>query len=231
MPRRVWHSCAVVGMIAGTACTGARAQLSGSIAVDSDYRVRGVSLSDSKPTLRAALNYDAAGGGYMGMAVARVESVYGDRYAQATPYAGYALRVAPQQSLEFGVTYSHFAGESVNDYAEAYIGLLAEQWNARVFYAPNYFGGAVRTLYAEFNVHTMLTPVARLFAHAGVLARIGGTAASASQTRTDLRVGAGFSLGDMDLQFAWSGGTRGGPERTAYRGRRSAFVTSASFAF
>ena len=213
------------------ACPGACAQLSGSVAVDTDYRVRGVSLSDSKPTLRAALNYDAAGGGYAGLSVARVESIYRDRYVQMTPYAGYALRIAPQRSLEFGATYSHFAGDSVDDYAEAYVGLLAEHWNARVFYAPDYFGRKVRTLYAEFNVHTVLNPVARLFAHAGVLAPIGGDAAGMAPTRTDVRVGTGFSLADVDLQFSWGGATRGGTEQTIYRGRRSAFVASASFLF
>ena len=213
------------------ACTGAWAQLSGNVAVDSDYRVRGVSLSDSKPTLRAALNYDATDGWYLGGSAARVESVYGDRYVQTTAYAGYARRIAAQRSLEFGVTYSHFAGDSIDDYAEAYVGLLAERWNARVFYAPDYFGRSVRTLYAEVNLHTALTPVARLFAHAGVLAPIGGGAAAASRTRIDLRVGTGLSLGDVDLQFSWSGSSRGGPEQTVYRGRRSALVASASFFF
>jgi uncharacterized protein (TIGR02001 family) len=219
--------------LAGAGASGsACAQLSGSVAVDSDYRIRGVSFSNSKPTLRAALNYDAANGAYLGASVARVESIYRERYVQATPYAGYALPVAPQRSLEFGLTYSHFAGDSGDDYAEAYVGLLAERWSARVFYAPDYFGRQVRTLYAEFNVHTVMNPVARLFAHAGLLASVGGNAASrASRTRTDLRLGAGFALGDVDLQLAWSGATRGGPEQTVYRGRRCAFVASASLSF
>jgi uncharacterized protein (TIGR02001 family) len=230
-PRRGWHAGAAIGLIGGLACASACAQLSGSVAFDTDYRVRGVSFSNSKPTLRAALNYDAAGGGYFGIAMARIESVYGDNYVQATPYAGHAWPIATQRSLELGVTHAHFAGDSSDDYAEVYAGLLAERWNVRVFYAPRYFGRRVRTLYAEFNVHTVLTPRARLFAHAGVLTPMGADTAAGSRVRADARVGAGLSLGVVDLQIAWSAGTRGGPEEAVYGGRRAAFVASASFAF
>ena len=42
------------------ASLAARAQLGATVAAESDYRFRGVSLNDSGPTLRAAFNYDAA---------------------------------------------------------------------------------------------------------------------------------------------------------------------------
>ena len=50
----------------------AHAQLGASVAVDSDYRFRGVTLSESGPTARASFNYDAANGCYGGASATRV---------------------------------------------------------------------------------------------------------------------------------------------------------------
>ena len=230
--RRPWRTRAVVGMGGWLACVGACAQLSGNVAVESDYRFRGVSLSNAKPTARLAANYDAATlRWYAGASAARVETAFGERYIQLVPYAGYVLPIGLQGTLDVGATYSHFIGESADDYAEAFVGLVAERWNVRLFYSPNYFGRHVRTLYLDLGVHTPLSPAARLFAQAGVLTSLDSAGRGVSRARSDLRVGAGFAAGDMDLQLAWGASSRGGPNQTVYGGRRTGFTASASFFF
>jgi uncharacterized protein (TIGR02001 family) len=220
-------------VLAGLAAPlAAQAQMGASIAVDSDYRVRGVPLADSRPTLRATLNFDAPGGWYFGVMAARVELAKGDRYAQVIPYAGHVWRVDDWRHVELGATYSHFTGDTRYDYGEAYVGLLSDGWNARAFFAPNYFGQHVRTVYAEFNAHTGLSLFARLFGHVGVLVPLGRAEAEAKQTRIDIRAGAGVSIGDTDLQLARVAVShRGGPYPAVYAGRRAAWVASVTFAF
>lgn len=209
----------------------AHAQLGASVEADSDYRFRGVSLSDSKPTLRVTLNYDAPAGWYAGASATRAELARDERYTQWLPYAGYVMRLDDSRRLEFGASFSHFSGNSGYDYSEAYVGLLADRWSARVYYAPNYFGRQVHTAYAELNAHTLLNPNLRLFGHIGALAPLAHNDTGSAKTRFDLRIGAALALREVDLQLAWVAATRGGPYPAVYGGRRTGLVASASVSF
>ncbi len=210
----------------------ARAQLSANIGIDSDYRFRGVSLSDDRPSLRTTFNYDAANACYGGAAATRVESARGDRYAQLQGYAGCVLRGDGARQLDLGATYSHFTGNPTYDFAEAYAGVLGDRWSARVYLAPDYFGRHVSTAYAELNTHRILDEQFRLLGHVGVIAALRGNASdNASRIRVDLRLGAGWVLRGLDVQLAWVAASRGGPYPAVYGNRRAAWVAGASYSF
>ena len=209
----------------------ARAQLGGTLAIESDYRFRGVSLDGSGPSLRGSFNYDASNGCYGGASATRVEPEQGDRYFQVLSYAGCAAPIGVDRQVEAGATYSHFTGESRYDFAELYVGLLAGRWGARLHFAPDYFGRNVSTLYAEFDAHTVLDENFRLFGHLGVITRISGNGGGESRARGDLRIGAGWVWHGLDLQLSWVGATDGGPYPAVYGGRRSAWVAGASYSF
>lgn len=210
---------------------GAHAQLGISVAADSDYRFRGVSLSNSSPSLRMTLNYDAPDGWYAGASATRAALTPRDRYTQFLGYAGWVTRAVEGRSLEFGASLSHFAGNSTYDYAEAYAGLLAERWSARVYYAPNYFGRHVQTAYLELNAHLPLNRHARLFGHLGLLAALHGGDDDDAKARGDVRLGAGLTLRDWDLQLGWAAASRGGPYPALYGGRRAAWTAGAAYSF
>jgi uncharacterized protein (TIGR02001 family) len=227
----------------------ARAQVGGSATLDSDYRFRGVSLSDSRPSLRLTLNVDGAAGWYAGASATRVSLVRDQHYEQLLGYAGFVTSTGPGPQFEFGASASHFTGDSSQagdgryDYVEPYVGVLGERWSARVYYAPNYFGRHVQTAYAELDAHTLLTEQWRLFGHAGAIASLSGTQGgtqsgtqsgtqeSARRTRADIRVGTGLALHDWDLQIAWVAAQRGGPYPVVFSGHRSAWVAGVSYAF
>jgi uncharacterized protein (TIGR02001 family) len=230
-PRRRCACSAALGAAGLALSLAAQAQFGASVAADSDYRVRGVTLTDGGPTLRATLNYDAPGGWYIGAMATRVELAPGDRYEQVMPYAGIVVPFGEQRRVEFGATISHFTGDAGYDYAEAYAGLLADRWSARLYCSPNYFGRHLATAYAELNGHAVLAPHVRLFAHVGVLSPLGRAAGDANKARFDLRVGTGLSVGDLDLQIAWVAATQGGPYPAIRGGRRTAWVAGASFSF
>ena len=214
-------------------CGAAQAQFAASAGVDSEYRFRGVSLSDGRPGLRLSLSYDHPGGAYAGTSATEAELARGQRYTQLLGYAGFVTRTEQGCSWEFGLSASHFGGDSSYDYAEVFAGLLTERWSLRVYYAPDYFGRGQATAYAELDGHLALAPPWRLFGHAGALAVVGGVVDRDTRTtRTDLRAGLGLTVASFDVQLAWVGASRGGPYPADYGGmRRTGWVLSASASF
>ena len=218
-------------LLLGPAASTAHAQLGASIAVDSDYRFRGVTLSESGPTARAAFNYDAANGCYGGASATSVSFGRGGRYLQTLGYAGCAVSVGLGRHVESGLAFLHFSGDFGYDFAEGYVGYLAERWTARIHVAPDYFGRHVSTVYAELDAHTLLDEHFRLFGHVGGIVRFAGDGAGESRGRADLRLGVGWVMRGLDLQLAWLAASRGGPYPAVYDKPRSAWVASASFSF
>ena len=221
-------ACAAPGWLLVCA---AHAQVSTTVAVDSDYRYRGVSLSNSKPSLRLTLNYDALDRWYAGASATSAALLGRDGYTQLVGYAGWVSGAVDGRSFEIGIDGSHFAGLSSYDFAEAYVGVLARNWSARGYYAPNYYGRRVGVGYLELNAHVPIDQRARLFGHVGALAALGAVAGGGRRTRNDVSVGAGFVVRGWDLHLAAVAATRGGPYPAVFGGRRGAVVAGASFSF
>jgi len=226
--RRRGRTFALAALLLGSASV--QAQLGASVAIDSDYRFRGVTLSESGPTARASFNYDAANGCYGGASATSVEIAKGDRYIQVLGYAGCAVPAGVGRHVEAGLAFLHF-GDKEYDFAEGYVGVLAERWSGRVHLAPDYFGRHVSTVYAELDGHALLDEHFRLFGHVGAIVRIAGDGRGASRSRADLRLGIGWAMRGVDLQLAWLAATHGGPYPAVYDKRPTAWVASASYAF
>jgi uncharacterized protein (TIGR02001 family) len=223
---------ALAGVVAGLALAApVRAQLGATVSADSDYRYRGVSLSDSNPSVRLTLNYDAVERWYAGASATSAKLTGGDSYTQLLGYAGWSTPAFAGTSLELGLDGSHFAGISGYDFAEAYAGLLGERWSARLYFAPNYYGRHVQTAYAELNTYLALDERSRVFAHFGVLRPLRGAVGEADRTRGDVSLGAALVLHAWELHLAWVAASRGGPYPAVYGGRPSALVAGVSFAF
>jgi uncharacterized protein (TIGR02001 family) len=214
------------------AAGAAHAQWGGSIGAVSDYRPRGVSLSDGRPGARASVSYDHASGAFAGASVASVALDAGTRRrAELLAYAGYAARTAHGLAWELGASAVHFAGAAEYDYRELFAGVIAPRWNARVHLAPAYYGYGGRTAYLDVNgVHALGAPW-RAFAHAGALLRLDDPAPGKRRARADLRLGVAAALERLDVQLAWVGVQRDGPPAYAPRTRRATLVLGATFAF
>jgi len=214
---------------AGTACLHAEG-LGGTLSVQSDARFRGVSYSDEKPNAQATLTYDGTSGWYGG---ALLTKVHFGPWVQSTLLQGYAGRVfglATGLDAEAGVQVNRFDGITRYNYGEAYVGLLAERWNARLYASNDYYGTKQRSLYAELNLNWPLSASVQAFAHAGVIDTRGGAYAPHS-SRTDWRAGAAWRYGVAELQLAWVGAGRGGPYTWTADEHRQTWVLGLSVAF
>jgi uncharacterized protein (TIGR02001 family) len=228
---RWWGRCSACGLPGLVLACATQAQLSTSIGADSDDRYRGVSLSNSRPSARLTLNYDAPEHAYAGASLTRVTLVGRGSYAQTFGYAGWLSTLADGRSVEIGIDGSHFAGLAGYDFAEAYVAVLAKAWSARAYFAPDYYGQRVRVAYLELNANVAVDEHARLFAHVGVLAPLGAVGGAAGKARGDVSAGMGWVVRGWDIHLAAVAATRGGPYPAVYAGRRAALVGGAAFFF
>lgn len=223
----------LVAALALCCAAGAHAQWSGSVTLMSDNRFRGVSLSDGQPDVRAGLGIDLAGGWYAGTSVTRAELWPDHRRPQWLFYGGRSGVWEAGRSWELGATRVHFASAGHYDYSEFYAGLLGPTVQARLYVSPDYFGRGLRSGYLELDGQWSLPLGVRALAHAGALAVSRGTGYDvyARRRRADLRLGLAHSLGEAELQLAWSAAQRGGPYPASYSGRAGGWVLSLSTFF
>ena len=221
----------------------ARAQLAANVSVESDYRFRGLSLSNEQPDVRLNLSYDSPSLGKLGEAYAGI-SVIGAQLANGqgprpgyqvlgyVDYAGYVIRPKQGPALEVGFTNMHVQARYSYDFSEIYAGIITDSFSARLYYSPHYFGHDVRTVYTDFNgSHRLsgdwLSGHWRLFGHVGVLTPLSGALRA---ERYDVRVGVAVSMNNYEVQMGW---TRTNPLRyeNRFANDKSDFVVSASCFF
>ncbi len=225
---------AAVALFALLFTVEAHAQVSGSVTLLSDYRFRGVSLSDGRPAVQVALALDRADGWYAGALVSSAKTEQSARpSAQLSSYAGFAQRFRSDLSWEVGALYTRFTGHEHYAYPEMYLGLASEHFNGRLYYAPDYFGSG-STVYAELNGARMQSEHVYLFGHLGMLRRNDHETnyRESSHYRFDVRVGVGMTLRAGNLQLGWTT-MRGGDLRAlgypvGNRSTRNAWVISLS---
>jgi len=233
---------AVLILVASIAVAApARAQVAASVAVETDYRLRGYSISAGRPVVTGAITYDDRSGFYANLSATEVFSRDGPRFLGVEGGVGYALRIAPAVSLDAGVHRTQYRaaypGGRTTRYTEGYIGLTAHRVTARVFYSPDYLAEGVSTLYGELDGGIEPAPNWRLNAHVGALVYLDAGDEyyvgyrPSDATRYDWRVGVSHRLGRVELHAAVSGG---GPGSDYYAGRlhdRTALTAGASWSF
>lgn len=179
------------------------AEVSGSLALISDYRFRGVSLSDEKPAAQLGLAYDHPRGWYTGALLSSVQFANQSRRTQLLPYLGY-VQVRSGFNWEVGADYYTFSDNHDYDYPEVYFGITSNHISGRIYYARDYFGQKSNALYLEINDARPFIDRLNLLCHVGVLRPTGsGGTSPSSHHRYDLRAGLGIDVHSVNVQLAW----------------------------
>jgi len=182
-------------------------QVAASATIATNYLYRGVSLSDGRPALDLALLYDDKSGVYVGGSlIGEVTRHQGAQVLGHQEYLGYALRLRPGSTLDFGVNNLHYRSydypEGDADATEFYVGWLAGPLNYYVHYSPNYFRPGARALYGEINGAVRLPRPLRLFGHVGALTPLGG--GYDNKERYDVRAGIAAAFKHGEAQLSWT---------------------------
>jgi uncharacterized protein (TIGR02001 family) len=188
--------------------TNVSAQISGSVTLVSDYRFRGVSLSNNRPAAQLAAVYDDARGWYAGAFASTVQLAdSSSRQLQGMTFVGYVWRFPSGLSSEVGADYSAFTGARGYSYPEVYWGIASENLSGRLYYAPRYFAQDSDAIYGEVNGAQPLLDRVRLLAHAGVLRNRSENVYTGRAVNHvfDARVGIGVDFDQFSMQVSWVG--------------------------
>lgn len=227
------RACAAFAVLLSFAAPAA-AQFAARVGIDSDYRLRGYSLTDNRPAASALLSYDHPSGFYASV-LGLAEVGFHNRALGVIGSAGYARRLNSSVSLDVGVVRSQMRSASRSgrgfDYTEVYAGTYVGPMTARVSYSPDYRTAHQRTLYSEVEAGFEPATDWRLSAHAGLLVYLNTHGYyDGGETHRDWRVNLARQLGRAEIHAALSGG---GP--STYYGyrlhKKTAFTVGTSVAF
>ena len=215
----------------------AKAQVAGSISIDSDYRLRGYSLSGRRPVATLDLSYDHDSGVYVNAAATTVltDKDHVDLLA-VEGSIGYARRITKGLSVDGGVSRSQypvgFARYRRAHYTEIYLGLTSDRISSHIYYSPDYLRPGVSTLYGEIDALFFRIEKVNFSGHIGLLETIALPAGSRPrELQHDWRIGASRQFGPFELHAALTGG---GPGADYYDGAphsRTAVTAGASWFF
>ena len=213
-------------------------QVSGSISAETDFRLRGFSMSAGRPVATASVGLDSESGFYAdGSGTAVLTSDEGVRFLGFQADAGFAKRLGDLWTIDLGVAHNGFrapyAGGFSHTYTEAYVGATHGQIAAYVFVSPNYYRDNVWTLYGQLEANVAPAKDWRLTAHVGSLNYLYTPDAYSLRHKTyyDWRLGVARELGRLEVHAAVSGG---GPGRQYYYGdfhSRTVVTAGASVSF
>jgi uncharacterized protein (TIGR02001 family) len=209
----------------------------GSLAVQSDYRVRGDTISGNRPAAILDVSYDDPSGLYLGgSAIGSLDHGNDPALLGAIGNVGYATRIGPRISIDAGYTrtqYAHYVGAAHGyaHYDEVYAGISAHGLSAHVHVSPDYLRRGVSTIYGELD--GALRPVGawRLTGHVGLLGYLSQPRVPSQRTRYDWRIGIARPAGRFDLQVALTGGGPDGGCCRRHSYGRTALIGGVSASF
>jgi uncharacterized protein (TIGR02001 family) len=194
----------------------AAADLTATAALLSDFRFRGVSLTDRRPALQAGLDWSGESGAMAGALASnvRVAPLGEDKDALAGQiYLGWSGTWTAPLSWGAGAAYYAFRpkpdGASL-DYPELFLRLRAHDVQVGVYASNSYFGSGATSAYLSVSASRELLDRVRLFAQVGAL-RTGAARPDYyfydHARRLDARVGTLIDLRPFSVELSVVGAT------------------------
>jgi uncharacterized protein (TIGR02001 family) len=192
------------------------ADLTANLAALSDFRFRGVSLSDREPALQAGVDFSHASGFTTGVLASTVRlGREGDTEGGIAGQGYLGWSGSWTQTLAWGAgltayAFPHEPGLGSLDYQELFLRIGSNDAQLGVHVSNSYFGSGAPSLYLSVSAARDLTDRFRLFAHAGWLST--GAADQSDylydhSQRLDARAGALFDLRWATLELSLVGAT------------------------
>jgi uncharacterized protein (TIGR02001 family) len=212
----------------------ARAEVAASLAIDSDYPLRGVSLSDRRPVMSLTLAYDHDSGVYGDVAAIGVATRRsGVEVLGYVAHLGYARRLPSGASLDIGVTNSRVTTyvhrRYTYDYTEVYVGLSKGDLSAHVYVSPDYIGEGGPTAYVDLEGALRPARNWRVFGHVGLLTPL--SESNERRARLDLRAGVAREFGNLELHVVCTATSTAPYYPPGYPQKRTALTVGAVYFF
>lgn len=199
------------GAVAAAIAPGgpAGAQVSTELTLQSDYRVRGYSLSDEKPALTLTVGYDDRSGFFAGGAATAIWADGSPRLLGAFGYVGYAVRLSRTVSADGGILQTRYTDDAAFgrtiDYTEMFVGISTPPLSAHLFFSPDYYETGLASLYGQVRGSLEIAPDVTLNADVGHLVYLEQPANYHIPQRLDWRLAAAHQFGRANAFVALSG--------------------------
>jgi uncharacterized protein (TIGR02001 family) len=202
-----------------TTSTAALAEISGNVALTTDYVFRGISQTDNDPAIQGGFDYSHESGFYIGTWGSNVDFLEGNDI-ELDYYAGIGGEMANGIGYDVGVIYYDYpagdlgAGAPDAEFVEVYGGLSgtlgAADVSGKISYSPDYFGESGSAYYIDLGAGFGLANDFGLAFHVGYQsideapASQAGFFATEEDSYVDWSVGLSKSVGGVDLGLTYT---------------------------
>ncbi len=200
-------------LLAAVSAAHAETDISGNVALTSDYKFRGISQSDGSPAIQGGFDVSFAPGFYLGAWASSVDFDSNDGLdgsLEVDYYAGWSNTVGDSGiGLDVGYIYYDYPGDNgvEGDYQEVYLGASWHDLSLQVNYSDDYYAETGDFWYLSADYSVALADNVSLGLHAGynMLDKNGGFLATAEDAFTDYSVALTYAWGGVDLSLAYTG--------------------------
>jgi uncharacterized protein (TIGR02001 family) len=231
------HLAWSAGLVAFLPVAGEAAQVEVSAAVDTDYQIQGVSLSDGEPAVSLSLALEGRNGVYGGLTAVTDETRrVGLQPLALIGYAGYARRLEQDGAWDIGVLETvgalQLSRRYAFNYTQVYGGFSRGGISVHLFYSPSYLGEGAQELYLDLS--GAMHPAAhwRLFGHVGAFALLDSSPEDRDdRSHLDVRVGLAREFGPCEIRVMWTATSRAVVYPTQDRQAARALLVGATYSF
>jgi uncharacterized protein (TIGR02001 family) len=201
---KVTKGLAAVVLLAST--TIAQAEITGNVAVVSDYNWRGITQTSGDPALQGGIDYAHESGFYLGAWGSNVD--FGDccdENIEVDLYAGF--RGGDAVTWDIGFIYYLYPGAEDIDYPEIYAGLGWEWLSGKIWYSNDFGNTDESAIYLEGNASYELPANFALQGHVGYSDGSAIEALTGEDSYFDWSVGVTYALGHFTLGLKYADGS------------------------
>ena len=199
------------GLLLGAAVAGA--EISGNVALTTDYKFRGISQSDESPAIQGGFDYEDESGFYIGTWGSSVDFDSNDGFdgsLELDVYLGFGGSFGDSGlGYDIGFIYYDYPGDdgAEGDYQEIYGSLSVGDFSLGLAYSDDYYGETGKFYYVSGDYEFALPEDIALGLHIGFNSfdEAPGFLSSDEDKYYDYSISISKSLGGVDLSLAYVG--------------------------
>jgi len=165
MTKKALPAVLAATLLAGVAASAQAVDISGNVALTSDYRFRGISQSDESPAIQGGFDIGFENGIYLGTWGSSVDFDSNDGFdgsLELDYYGGWAGSITDSIGIDVGYIYYDYPGDdgAEGDYQEVYGSISLWDLSLGVAYSDDYYGETGDFFYYQAGYSPPTTPSA-----------------------------------------------------------------------
>ncbi len=202
---KTWKKMLGVAVVAAAPVAASAVEVSGNVAIATDYVFRGYSQTDERGAIQGGFDVDFGNGFYVGTWASNVS--LGTATSEMDFYGGYAFDVAEGVSLDLGVVQFIYPGEeTAANYVEYVATVSVADFSAGLVYSSDYFGdgnGSATVLNLDYS--TSVAEDVSVDVHLGMTTTDEDGLVDDDDGYIDYMIGANYDVANVTLSLAYYG--------------------------